>query len=135
MGPTLEFGDRFIRHVYVVTIFLTVAIAVVLLVIKRATLPSFLIGSAIGLSMFWSIEFVIRRLLRPGKTQKTKYLLGFIALGKYTILGVLLYFLFQMKWLNIYAFGGGIVLVQVAIIIKAVGLMITILRKKDPERP
>lgn len=135
MGPTLEFGDRFIRHVYVVTIFLTVAIAVVLLVIKRATLPSFLIGSAIGLSMFWSIEFVIRRLLRPGKTQKTKYLLGFIALGKYTILGVLLYFLFQMKWLNIYAFGGGIVLVQVAIIIKAVGLMITILRKKDPEQP
>ncbi len=135
MGPTLEFGDRFIRHVYVVTIFLTVAIAVVLLVIKRATLPSFLIGSAIGLSMFWSIEFVIRRLLRPGKTQKTKYLLGFIALGKYTILGVLLYFLFQMKWLNIYAFGGGIVLVQVAIIIKAVGLMITILRNKDPEQP
>ena len=135
MGPTLEFGDRFIRQVYVLTICLTVAIAAVLLVFKRVALPSFLIGSVIGLSLFWSVEFVIRRLVRPGKTQKTKYLLGFIALGKYTVLGVLLYFLFRTKWMDIYAFGGGIVLVQIAIIIKAIGLMITILRKKDPDQP
>ncbi len=135
MGPTLEFGDRFIRQVYVLTICLTVVIAVVLLVFKCVALPSFLIGSVIGLSLFWSVEFVIRRLVRPGKTQKTKYLLGFIALSKYTVLGVLLYFLFRTKWMDIYAFGGGIVLVQIAIIIKAIGLMITILRKKDPDQP
>jgi hypothetical protein len=135
MGPTLEFGDRFIRQVYVLTICLTVVIAAVLLVFKRVALPSFLIGSVIGLSLFWSVEFVIRRLVRPGKTQKTKYLLGFIALSKYTVLGVLLYFLFRTKWMDIYAFGGGIVLVQIAIIIKAIGLMITILRKKDPDQP
>ncbi len=135
MGPTLEFGDRFIRQVYVLTICLTVVIAAVLLVFKRVALPSFLIGSVIGLSLFWSVEFVIRRLVRPGKTQRTKYLLGFIALSKYTVLGVLLYFLFRTKWMDIYAFGGGIVLVQIAIIIKAIGLMITILRKKDPDQP
>ena len=135
MGPTLEFGDRFIRQVYVLTICLTVVIAAVLLVFKRVALPSFLIGSVIGLSLFWSVEFVIRRLVRPGKTQKTKYLLGFIALSKYTVLGVLLYFLFRTKWMDIYAFGGGIVLVQITIIIKAIGLMITILRKKDPDQP
>ncbi|MDE0635719.1 MAG: hypothetical protein OXI43_07705 [Candidatus Poribacteria bacterium] len=131
----IEFGDRFIRQVYILTICLTVVVGAVLLGFKRPVLPSFLIGSAIGLSMFWSIEFVIRRLIRPGKTQKTKYLLGFIALGKYTVLGVLLFFLFKMEWLNIYAFGGGIVLVQGAIIIKAIGLMINILRKKDPDQP
>ena len=135
MGPTLEFGDRFIRQVYVLTICLTVVIAAVLLVFKRVALPSFLIGSVIGLSLFWSVEFVIRRLVRPGKTQRTKYLLGFIALSKYTVLGVLLYFLFRTKWMDIYAFGGGIVLVQITIIIKAIGLMITILRKKDPDQP
>ena len=135
MGPTLEFGDRFIRQVYILTICLTVVIGAVLLGFKRPALPSFLIGSAIGLSMFWSIEFVIRRLIRPGKTQKTKYLLGFIAIGKYTVLGVLLFFLFKTNWLDIYAFGGGIVLVQGAIIIKAIGLMINILRKKDPDQP
>ena len=135
MGPTLEFGDRFIRQVYILTICLTVVIGGILLGFKRLALPSFLIGSAIGLSLFWSIEFVIRRLIRPGKTQKTKYLLGFIALGKYTVLGVLLFFLFKMEWMNIYAFAGGIVLVQGAIIIKAIGLMINILRKKDPDQP
>lgn len=135
MGPTLEFGDRFIRQVYIVTVSLTVVIGVVLFILKRATLPSFLIGSAIGLSLFWSIEFVIRRLVRPGKTQKTKYLLGFVALGKYTVLGVLLFFLFRMNWMVVEAFAGGIVLVQGAIILKAVGLMITILRKKDPDQP
>ena len=135
MGPTLEFGDRFIKHVYILTIYLTVAIAVVLLIFRRNATPSFLIGSAIGLSLFWSIEFVIRRLIRPGKTQKTKYLLGFIALSKYTLLGVLMFFLFRMEWLDIYAFGGGIVLVQGAIIIKAVGLMVAILRNRDPDQP
>lgn len=131
----IEFGDRFIRQVYILTICLTVVIGAVLLGFKRPALPSFLIGSAIGLSLFWSLEFVIRRLIRPGKTQKTKYLLGFIALGKYTVLGVLLFFLFKMEWLDIWAFGGGIVLVQGAIILKAIGLMITILRKKDPDQP
>ncbi len=135
MGPTLEFGDRFIKHVYILTICLTVAIVVVLLIFRRNATPSFLIGSAIGLSLFWSIEFMIRRLIRPGKTQKTKYLLGFIALSKYTLLGVLMFFLFRMEWLDIYAFGGGIVLVQGAIIIKAVGLMVTILRNRDPDQP
>ena len=135
MGPTLEFGDRFIRQVYVLTIILTVVISAILLGFELAALPSFLIGSVIGISLFWSIEFVIRRLLRPGKSQKTKYLLGFIALGKYTVLGVLLYFLFNMNWMNIYAFAGGIILVQGAIILLAIGLMITILRKKDPDQP
>ncbi len=135
MVPTLEFGDRFIRQVYILTISLTVIIGVILFIFKRATLPSFLIGSAIGLSLFWSIEFVIRRLLRPGKTQKTKYLLGFVALGKYTVLGLLLFFLFRMDWMVVEAFAGGIILVQAAIILKAVGLMITILRKKDPDQP
>lgn len=133
MGPTLEFGDRFIKQVYILTICLTVAISVVLLIFRRTATPSFLIGSVIGLSLFWSLEFMIRKLIRPGKTQKTKHLIIFIALGKYALLGVLLFFLFRMEWLNFYAFGGGIVLVQGAIILKAVGLMITILRKKDPD--
>ena len=132
MGPVLEFGDRFIRQVYVLTICLTVVVAAVLLGFKRPALPSFLVGSTISLSLFWSIEFMVRRLIRPGKTQKTKYLLGFIALGKYTVLGGLLYFLFKMEWMNIYAFAGGIALVQGAIIIKAIGLMVSILSNKDP---
>jgi len=131
MGPVLEFGDRSIRHIYILTICLTVAIAAVLSVFKRLALPSFLIGSAISLSLFWSIEFVVRRLIGTGKTKRTKYLLGFITLGKYTVLGGLLYLLFKMEWMNVYAFAGGVALVQGAIIIKAISLMVLILSNKD----
>ena len=130
MGPVLEIGDRFIRQVYILTICLTVVVAAVLLGFKRPALPSFLIGSAISLSLFWSIEFAVRRLIQPGKTNRTKYLLGFVAIGKYTVLGVLLYFLFKTEWMNIYAFAGGIVLVQGAIIIKAIALLMSILSNK-----
>ncbi len=135
MGPALEIGDRFIRHVYVLTICLTVVVAAVLYGFKRLALPSFLIGSTISLSLFWSIEFVVRRLVQPGKTKRTKYLLGFIAIGKYTVLGVLLYLLFKTEWMNIYAFAGGIVLVQGAIIIKAIGLLMSILSNKNSNQP
>ncbi len=127
MGPVLEVGDRFIRQVYILTICFTIVIAAVLLGFKRPLLPSFLIGSAISLSLFWSMEFAVRRFIQPGKTKHTKSLLGFIAFGKYIVLGGLLYLLFKMEWLNIYALAGGIVLVQLAIIIKAVGLLMPIL--------
>ena len=130
MGPVLEVGDRFIRQVYILTICLTIVVAAVLLGFKRSAFPSFLIGSAISLSLFWSIEFAVRRLIQPGRTKRTKYLLGFIALGKYAVLGGILYFLFKMEWMNIYAFAGGIALVQGAIIIKALGLIMSILSNK-----
>ena len=131
MGPVLEFGDRSIRHIYILTICLTVVIAGVLFVFKRLAVPSFLIGSAISLSLFWSLAFVIRRLMRPGKTKRAKYLLGFITLGKYIVLGGLLYLLFKMEWMNIYALAGGIALVQGAIILKAISLAVPILSNKD----
>ena len=134
MSPVLEIGDRFIRHIYVLTICLTILIGVVLLAFERSAIPSFLIGSAIGLSLFWSLEFVVRRVVRPGKTRRTKYLLGFIAIGKYTLLGGLLYFLFKAEWMNVYAFAGGIVLVQGAIIIKAIGLMMSVLSDKGSDQ-
>ena len=130
MDPVLEIGDRFIRQVYILTICLTIVVGAALLGFKRPALPSFLIGSAISLSLFWSIEFAVRRLIQPGKTKRTKYLLGFVAISKYTVLGVLLYFLFKMEWMNIYAFAGGIVLVQGAIIIKAIVLLMSILSNK-----
>ena len=130
MGPVLEVGDRFIRQVYILTICLTIVVGAVLLGFKRPALPSFLIGSIISLSLFWSIEFVVRRLIQPGRTNRTKYLLGFIALGKYTVLGGILYFLFKTEWMNIYALAGGIALVQGAIIIKAIGLVMSILSNK-----
>lgn len=134
MSSKLEFGDRFIRQVYILTICLTISISLILVVFNLKLFPSFLIGSIIGLSILWSIEFFVRKFVTPGKTSRTKYLLGFIALAKYTILGILFYFLFKMEWLNTFAFAGGIVLVQGSIIILAVGLMVNAFREKDPDK-
>jgi hypothetical protein len=95
MGAALEFEDRFIRNIYLFTLGLTVSVVVeALLKGKSSTLPIFLIGSAIGFSLFWSIEFAARQVVLTEKTKQTKSLLSMIFFGRYTVLGVLLYFLF-----------------------------------------
>ena len=95
MGAALELENRFIRNIYLFTFGLTVSVVVEALIkSESSTLPIFLIGSAIGFSLFWSIEFAARQVVLTEKTKQTKYLLNMIFLGRYTVLGVLLYFLF-----------------------------------------
>ena len=95
MSAVLEFEDRFIRNIYLFTFGLTITVIIeALLKGKSSTLPIFLIGSTIGFSLFWSIEFAARQVVLTEKTKQTKYLLNMIFLGRYTVLGVLLYFLF-----------------------------------------
>ncbi len=134
MSTRFEVDDRFIRQVYVLNIILTVLISGVLLWFKRMTVPSFLIGSAMSLSMLWTLEFTVRRLIRPGKSAQTKHVLAAIAFGKYLVLGVCLYLLFKMNWLNIYALAGGIALTQLVFIFKAIGLIISVLSNAKNEK-
>jgi hypothetical protein len=95
MGAVLELENRFIRNIYLFTFGLTVSVVVeALLKGKSSTFPIFLIGSTIGFSLFWSIEFAARQVVLTEKTKQTKSLLSMIFLGRYTVLGVLLYFLF-----------------------------------------
>ena len=96
MSAVLEFEDRSIRNIYLFTFGLTVSVVVeALLKGKSSTFPIFLIGSTIGFSLFWSTEFAARRVVLTEKTKQTKYLLNMIFLGRYTVLGGLLYFLFN----------------------------------------
>jgi hypothetical protein len=96
MGAVLELENRFIRNIYLFTFGLTITVIIeALLKGKSSTLPIFLIGSAIGFSLFWSIEFAARQVVLTEKTKQTKYLLNMIFLGRYTVLGGLLYFLFN----------------------------------------
>ncbi len=96
MSAVLELENRSIRNIYFFTFGLTItAIMEALLKGKSSTLPIFLIGSAIGFSLFWSIEFAARQVVLTEKTKQTKYLLNMIFLGRYTVLGGLLYFLFN----------------------------------------
>ena len=94
MGAVLELENRFIRNIYLFTYGLTVSVVVEALIKgESSTFPIFLIGSAIGFSLFWSIEFAARQVVLTEKTEQTKRLLGIIVLGRYTVLGVLTYFL------------------------------------------
>jgi hypothetical protein len=122
-----EVDDQFLRQVYRLALILAIVITGAFCVYSLPSGLSFAIGSCVSLSMLWSLEFVIRCIVKPGKSEKTKRWLGFIALGKYTILFAGFYFLIKADWLNVYALAGGIGLVQIVIILKAIGMMASIL--------
>ena len=126
-----QVDDGFLRQVYRLTLILAVAVTVGLCVYRLPIGLSFAIGSFVSLSMLWSLEFVVRCLIKPGKSTKAKRWIGLIALGKYSILFGGFYFLIKTNWLNVYALAGGIGLVQVVIILKAIGMMVSILRHGD----
>ncbi|MDE0635717.1 MAG: AtpZ/AtpI family protein [Candidatus Poribacteria bacterium] len=95
MGAVLELEDRSIRTIYLLTLCLTITVVVEALIKRESsTLPIFLIGSAIGFSLFWSIEFAARKVVLSEKTRQSKYLQGIIFFSRYTVLGGLFYFLF-----------------------------------------
>ena len=123
-----EMDDRFLRHVYRLSTVLALFVTAILwAAVEFFSGLSFAIGSFFSLSAILSLEFVIRRMVKPGGTSKTKRWLGFIALGKYTLIFIGFYFLTKSTWINIYTLAAGVGLVPVVIILKAVGLMIEIL--------
>lgn len=127
-----EVDDRFLWQVYRLSTILALLVAPILWAVYGFPSGlSFAIGSLFSLSAILSLEFVIRRVVKPGGTPKTKRWLGFIALGKYTLIFVGFYFLMKANWLNVYTLAAGVGLVQVVIILKAVGLMMGILFKSD----
>ena len=129
-GTPFEVDDRFLRQVYrLTTILALVATPILWAVYGLPAGLSFAIGSLFSLSAILSLEFIIRRMVKPGGSSRTKRWLGFIALGKYTIIFVGFYLLTKADWLNVYTLAAGVGLVQVVIILKAIVLMIGILSK------
>ena len=131
-GTPFEVDDRFLQQVYR----LTTVLALITMPILWAVygLPaglSFAIGSLFSLSAILSLEFIIRRMVKPGSSPRTKRWLGFIALGKYTIIFVGFYLLTKANWLNVYTLAAGVGLVQIVIILKAIMLMIGILSNNN----
>ena len=97
MGAVLKFENRSILDIYSFITISTMVVIVEALITEAlitSTLPIFLIGSTIGYSLFWLIEFVVWRFILLGKTKQTKDLQGIIFFSRYTVLGGLLYFLF-----------------------------------------
>ncbi len=131
-GTPSEVDDRFLQQVYRLTTVLALITTPILWAVYG--LPaglSFAVGSLFSLSAILSLEFIIRRMVKPGGSPRTKRWLGFIALGKYTIIFVGFYLLTKANWLNVYTLAAGVGLVQVVIILKAIMLMIGILSKNN----
>lgn len=93
MGAVLKLGNRYIHHIYYYIGVFYWATALIMLSEKSSTLSIFLIGSSIGFSLFWSIEFAARWFAGLQETKHAKYLPSIIVFGRWTVLSVLLYFL------------------------------------------
>jgi hypothetical protein len=131
-GTPFEVDDRFLQQVYrLTTVLALIATPILWAVYGLPASLSFAIGSLFSLSAILSLEFIIRRMVKPGGSPWTKRWLGFIALGKYTIIFVGFYLLTKADWLNAYTLAAGVGLVQVVIILKAIVLMIGILSNNN----
>lgn len=123
-----EVDDKFLQKVYRLTVVLTVIGTVILWSVYGTPEGlSFAIGGFLSLSAILSLEFVIRRLVKPGGPSRAKRWIGFVLLGKYTVIFGGFYLLMKADWLNVYALAVGIGVVQLVIILKAIKLMAGIL--------
>ena len=123
-----EVDGNFLRQVYRLTVLLAIVGTVVFWTVYGTPEgSSFAIGSFLSLSAILSLEFVVRRLVKPGAPPRAKRWIAFILLGKYTVILGGFYLLMKADWLNVYALAAGIGVVQIVIILKAVKLMTGIL--------
>jgi len=116
-----QFGidEKFLSGVYRIGILATIVVSCALLFYKIQIALSFAFGCVISLSLLWTLEFVVRRTLVPGKT-KVKLSLVLLAIGKYLGVGICFYFfLVRTKWLNAPALAAGIGMVYAVITLKA----------------
>ncbi len=102
MSVVLDFKDRSILNIYLFIFCLTITVILeAWLTGQVSTLPIFLVGCTIGFSLFWVIEFAAQRVALTGRTNQTKNLSRMIFLGRYTVLGGLLYFLFNFLFTSV----------------------------------
>lgn len=112
MNAVLDFEDRSIQNIYIFIYGLTIAVIVEAVLRGRSsTLPIFLFEITIGFFLFWSIEFAVRKVSVPEKTRSKKYFLTIFSLGRYIVLGCLLYFLFKFLFNSSDFFLGGLVVI------------------------
>ena len=125
---SFEVDGRFLRQIYYLSLVLTIVLSVLFgIVYGFPTALSFVVGSFFSLGSIFTLEFVVRLMVKPGSSTKTKRWLGLIALGKYSLIAVGFYALVKAEWLNVYSLAVGVVLVQLVVILKAIKLMVLVL--------
>ncbi len=105
MSAILGLENKFIRYTYYLIFVLTLMVNGETLKGEPSMFPILLIGSTIGLSLFWFIEFAARQIAFFEKMEQIKRLPGIIVLGRCAVLGVLtcflLYFLLSLDSIDV----------------------------------
>ena len=132
---SFEVDGRFLRQIY----YLSLVLAIILfaffgILYGFPTALSFVVGSFFSLGSIFTLEFVVRLMVKPGSSTKTKRWLGLIALGKYSLIAVGFYALVKAEWLNVYSLAVGVVLVQSVVILKAIKLMVLVLLRNSTSK-
>ena len=124
---SFEVDGQLLRQIYYASVVLAVALSSLFGILYGfSTTLSFVVGSFFSLGAILTLEFVVRRMGRPGSSAKTKRGLSLVALGKYALISIGFYFLMKANWLNTYSFAIGVGLVQIVVILKAIKLMVLI---------
>ncbi|HEX3000724.1 MAG TPA: hypothetical protein VHR86_10895, partial [Armatimonadota bacterium] len=87
-------------------------------------------GAALDLFVLHGFAVFARAIITPGCKPSRKLLIG-AALLKLPALGAVLYFVVRCGWFNVFAFAGGVALIQTVIFLKAVGRF---LEDRDADR-
>jgi len=82
---------------------------------------SITVGAALGMAVLLTFDLVVRRAFVPGAARPGRALLK-LALLKYPLIGIILYWLVRWNRFDPLAFCGGIVLVHFAVLVKAMGI-------------
>ena len=132
---SFEVDGRFLRQIYYLSLVLAIILSAFFGILYGfPTALSFVVGSFFSLGSISTLEFVVRLMVKPGSSTKTKRWLGLIALGKYSLIAVGFYALVKVEWLNVYSLAVGVVLVQLVVILKAIKLMVLVLLRNSTSK-
>ena len=132
---SFEVDGRFLRQIYYLSLVLAIILSAFFGILYGfPTALSFVVGSLFSLGSIFTLEFVVRLMVKPGSSTKTKRWLGLIALGKYSLIAVGFYALVKAEWLNVYSLAVGVVLVQLVVILKAIKLMVLVLLRNSTSK-
>lgn len=102
--------SAFVRTIYWSTLGASVAGAGACLFAGAAASVSYLLGASVAFFSFWSLEQMLKWLYQTRRRSK-RYLPVLLALGKYGVLGVVLYGMIRWEWARIGYFALGICMI------------------------
>jgi hypothetical protein len=124
----------YISRVLRMSVVLAVFIAWAMLSLGRfREAGSFLVGAAAGVGMLWVLRFAVAQALSGKRTGwRKKAFAGGLAVVKYGLLCVLLWWFVRQPWTSVPAFAAGAAMTQVVLLLKALVSLLAPPEKQDP---